>query len=556
VIALNNFPITEGQDLTLTTAANLNATDEETTNRSQLVYTVSGVQGGVFFNLATVGNVTTFTQKDVDDQLILFRHNGSETPAAFNLSLSDSTGGTATAAGNVVYTPRNDAPVLSVNNFPITEGGTLKLSSTNLSVTDPDNTPTQLRYTVSSLVGGQFSRDTDFNGTPDQPGITTFTQQDVLDGVIFFIHDGSETVPGFSIVLTDTQATLPAVAANVAFTRVNDPPQSVVLSLNVSTINESGSITLNGTFVDVDSSIHTVTINWGNGTTTTIPSSQIVNNGGGNFSLPTINRVYPDDGVFTITATVNDGQATAQGTATITVNDVLPIVPLSGSGPVEADALYTLTIGTPIDPGADQYVAFRVNWGDGSTTTVNSPGNVNKVYKVFGNYTISVTAIDDAGREFGGFTQTANILYPITDFNSDGQTDFIWRFTPGPTNALWILGGSGDLATPVQLIDIDGSFSIIGIADFNSNGRSDILWRNTITGETIIGFMDGANLVGTESLLAVDMSWEIVEIADFNNDGSQDLLWRNNQSGGNGFWLLRDGALADVVLRGYLKTRR
>ncbi len=548
VIALNNFPITEGQDLTLTTAANLNATDEETTNRSQLVYTVSAVQGGVFFNLGTVSNVTTFTQKDVDDSLIRFRHNGSETPAAFNLSLSDSTGGTATAVGDVVYTTRNDAPVLSVNNFPITEGGTLKLSSTNLSVTDPDNTPTQLRYTMSSIVGGQFSRDTDFNGTPDQPGITTFTQQDVLDGVIFFIHDGSETVPGFSIVLTDTQATLPAVAANVAFTRVNDPPQSVLLSLNVSTINESGSITLNGTFVDVDSSVHTVTIDWGNGTTTTIPSSQIVNNGGGNFSLPTINRVYPDDGVFTITATVNDGQATAQGTATITVNDVLPIVPLSGSGPVEADALYTLTIGTPIDPGADQYVAFRVNWGDGTTTTVNSPGNVNKVYKVFGNYTISVTAIDDAGREFGGFTQTANILYPITDFAGDRLTDFLWRNTTSGVSSMWFLDGSGNIAATPLVGNVDTNFQIQAVADFNNDGKSDILWRNGITGLTSIWFMNGASPTRFEILFTVpDTNWAIIDVTDINNDGSQDLLWRNKQTGDNAFWLLQNGVLASFV---------
>lgn len=543
-IQVNNFPITEGQDLALT-IANLNATDEETIDRSQLIYTVSGVQGGVFFSLTTGAATTSFSQQDVDNNLILFRHSGGETPAAFTLSLSDSTGGTTTAAGNVIYIADNDPPVLSVNNFPISEGGTLRLSNLNLAVTDPDNTPAQLRYTVSAIVAGQFSRDTDLNGTPDQPGITTFTQQDVLDGVIFFIHDGSETVPSFNLVLADTEDTLPVVAANIAFSRVNDPPQSVVLSLNVSTINESGTVTLNGTFTDVDSTVHTVTIDWGNGTTTTLPSSQIVNNGGGNFSLPTINRVYPDDGVFTITATVNDGQATAQGTATLTVNDVLPIVPLSGSGPVEADALYTLTIGNPIDPGADQYTAFRINWGDGSTTTVNSPGNVNKVYKVFGNYTISVTAIDDAGREFGGFTQTANILYPITDFNGDSQTDFLWRNTISGQNSMWFLNGAGNIAATPLVTAVDTSFQIQTVADFNNDGTSDILWRSSTTGLTSIWFMSGTSLIDFEILLTVpDMNWKIIDVVDFNNDGSQDLFWRNQQTGENSFWLLQDGALA------------
>lgn len=547
-ITVNNFPITEGANLQLSTT-NLDAADEETTNRSQLVYTVSGLQGGVFFNVGTGSNVITFTQLQVDNGLIFFRHNGSETPAAFSLSLSDSTGGTQVVPGNVLFTPVNDRPVLSTNAFAITEGGTLRLSTANLSATDPDNTPSELRYTVSSITGGQFSRDTDLDGVPDAPGITTFTQQEVIDGVISFIHDGSETLPGFSIVLADIQDTLPAVPANVTFTRVNDPPESVVLSLNVSTINEGSAITLNGTFRDVDSTVHTVTINWGNGTTTTIPSSQIVNNGSGNFSLPVINRFYPDDGTFTITATVNDGQATAQGTATVTVNDVLPIVPLSGSGPVEAETLYTLTIGTPVDPGADQYVAFRINWGDGTTTTVNSPGDVGKVYKVFGDYTISVTAIDDAGREFGGFTRTANILYPVTDFTGDGVTDLLWRFTSGPSGVIWSLNSTGDtILAGLSLPDVDGSFSVLSVDDFNNDGQSDIFWYNTFSGEPIIWFMDENTVIGVQNLPAVSpgSGWGIADFTDFNNDGSQDILWRNRISGENVIWSLQDSVLIDA----------
>lgn len=547
-ITVNSFPISEGANLQLSTA-NLDATDEETTNRSQLVYTVSGLQGGVFFNVGTGSNVISFTQLEVDNRLIFFRHNGSETPAAFSLSLSDSTGGTQVVPGGVIFTPVNDLPVLSVNAFPITEGGTLRLSTANLAVTDPDNTPAELIYTASSIVGGQFSRDTDLDGVPDVPGVTTFNQQEVIDGVIFFIHNGSEETPSFSLVLADNDNTLPVVPGNVTFTRVNDPPESVVLSLTVSTINEGSAITLNGTFRDVDSTVHTVTIDWGNGTTTTIPSNQIVNNGGGNFSLPAINRFYPDDGTFTITATVNDGQATAQGTATVTVNDVLPIVPLSGSGPVEAESLYTLTIGTPVDPGADQYVAFRINWGDGTTTVANSPGDVTKVYKVFGDYTISVTAIDDAGREFGGFTQTANILYPITDFTGDRTTDFLWRFTPGPSGVIWALNSTGDtILAGLSLVDVDGSFSVRSVADFNNDGRSDIFWYNTFTGEPVIWFMDGNTIIGGQNLPAVspDTGWGIADFTDFNNDGSQDVLWRNRFSGDNVVWSLQNGVINDA----------
>ncbi len=545
-ITVNTFPITEGRNLELSTA-NLDATDEETTNRSQLVYTVSGLQGGVFFNVGTGSNVTSFSQLEIDNRLIFFRHNGSETPAAFTLSLSDGNGGTTVAPGNVIFTPLNDPPTLSINAFPITEGGTLKLSNANLSAVDLDNTPAQLRYTVGSLVRGQFSRDTNLDGVPDAPGITTFTQQEVLDGLIFFIHDGSEVAPSFTLALADNDVTLAPANANVTFTPVNDAPQNVVLTLSTTTLNEGSAVILNGTFVDVDSTVHTVTIDWGNGTTTTIPTSQIVNNGGGNFSLPAINRTYTDDGVFVITATVNDGQGTALGTTTITVNDVPPTVPLSGSGPVKANSPYTLTIGTPVDPGDDQYVAFQINWGDGTTTTATQPGDVTKVYKAFGTYTITVTAIDNQGQSFSGGTETATILYPITDFTGDGLTDVFWRFEPGVDNIIWTLDAAGNVTNGLTVRPLDSGFSIQSVADFNNDGRNDVFWRNPSSGDMGLWLMDGATVQGGILLPVVDPTWSIVGFTDFNNDGSQDVLWRNI-TGANVIWTLQEGELVDGLV--------
>ncbi|QQE66990.1 hypothetical protein GFS31_36950 [Leptolyngbya sp. BL0902] len=539
VITANNFQITEGADLVLTTT-NLNATDEETLDRNLLVYTMSGVQGGTFINIGTPTptNVTTFTQRDVDQGLILFRHNGSETPAAFTIALSDSTGGVTTVPGNVIFTNVNDPPVITANNFPITEGGTLRLTTANLNATDPDNTPAQLVYTVGGLARGQFSRDTDLNGVPDQPGITTFTQQEVLNGAIFFIHDGSENAPTFTLTLSDGQATLPTVPGGIVFTNVNDPPEAVTLALSNTTINEGSGVVLNVTFRDVDSTSHTVTIDWGDGTTTTVPAGQILNEGGGNFRVPTLNRTYPGDGVFTITASVNDGQATTRATAALTVNDVPPIVPLTGSGPIRAGQRYTLNIGTPIDPGNDQYVAFRINWGDGTTTTVNNPGDVTKVYKVFGDYTISVTAIDTNNREFTGFTQTANILFPTTDFSGNGLTDLFWR--TGVTNRLWSLNAAGNFGQSQNVQNLDSNFVVQSVADFDNDGKVDVFWRNTTTGEIRLWFMDGTNVTSATTPPAPTAAWRTAGFADFNNDGNIDVLWRNTD-GRNSIWTLNNG---------------
>ncbi|NJL48773.1 MAG: hypothetical protein HC929_16450, partial [Leptolyngbyaceae cyanobacterium SM2_5_2] len=421
VLQVNAFTIREGQDLQLT-SSNLLATDEETSDPAQLTYTVSAIIGGNFFNIATGLSVITFTQRAINEGLIFFRHNGRESPATFTFTLQDPNGGASLPIpGNVTHIPVNDPPTLATNAFPIEEGKALKISAAHLNTTDPDSLPTQITYTLSAVTGGEFGQDANSDGVPEVLGITSFTQHEILNGQIFFIHDGNEAPPRFTIAIADNEVSLPGVPANITFTNTNDSPEDVQINLTVSTLNEGGTVTLTGEFFDIDSTNHAVTVDWGDGTTTPIPNAQIINNGGGRFSLLPLDKTYGDDGNFVITLTVNDGQASAQQTATITVNDVPPMVPLSGSGPVQADDLYTLTIGTPVDPGNDRILSYRINWGDDTSTVVNGPGEVGKVYKVFGDYTISVTATEDNGQIFNLGTQTANILYPITDFTGDGQ---------------------------------------------------------------------------------------------------------------------------------------
>lgn len=545
VIATNAFTITEGQNLVLT-SANLNATDEETANPAQLVYTVSNVAGGTFFNLATVANVTTFSQLDINNGLIVFRHNGSETPAAFTLTLRDPGGGQTTAPGNVTFIPVNDPPVITVNAFAITEGATLQITTLNLNATDPDNTPAQLTFTMTGITGGQFGRDTDGNGAPDQLGITTFTQVEITSGRIFFIHDGNEAAPTFTVSVSDGALATTPVPGNIAFTPVNDPPSALNFAISEATINEGSSITLTGTFVDPDSLTHTVTIAWGDGTTTTVPSAQVINNGGGNFSLPPITKTYADDGNFNITVTVNDGTATTTLATPIpiTVNDVPPTVALTGSGPLRTGQLYTLTIGEPVDPGDDTITSYRISWGDGTITTVNSPGDVTKVYKTPGDYTVSVRVSENSGRTFEVGTVSANMLYPITDFTGDGNADLLWRING--TNTIWALNPDGTFANGLPSQPLDRNFTVQTVADFNNDGRSDIFWRNANTGTTGIWLMNGATVSDSRVLPNVNSSWSIGGFADFNNDGNQDVLWRN-ANGANAIWLLNDGVLQQGI---------
>ncbi len=544
LLPVNAFTITEGADLPLT-QANLKAMDEETANPASLTFTVSAVAGGTFFNVATAAVVTQFTQKQVNDGNIFFRHNGSETPAAFTFTLRDPDGGTTVVPGNVTFVPVNDPPVLVTNAFAVREGETLTLTAANLSATDPDNSPAQLVYTIGSLTGGQFVRDNNLDGTPDDLGLTTFTQREILDGKIAFIHNGGEAAPSFTVSLGDGAIALPPVAAAIAFTNLNDPPSNITLTLSASTIDEGGSTILNGTFMDPDSAVHGATVDWGDGTTTTVAAGQIVSNGGGSFSLPALTKVYADNGAFNVTVTLNDGTSPAQQMIPITVNDVPPVVALSGTGPIEANGLYTLTIGTPVDPGNDPIVSYRVDWGDGTSTLATQPGDVYKVYKTFGTYTISLTVTDNAGSSFSVGSQTANILYPVTDFNGDRNTDLFWRFTESGNskdgnNLIWLgTGGAFNGTSPV--VTVDSGLEIQTVADLNNDGSNDIFWRSPTTGQNVVWLFNGPNPASSSFLPAVDPGLTIAGFTDFNNDGHQDVLWRNPASGANIIWTLRDG---------------
>ena len=80
----------------------------------------------------------------------------------------------------------NDAPVLATNTLSITEGGTVTLSSSHLNTSDPDNTPAQLLYTISSISGGSFSGT---GVTTNSNGTVSFTQEAINNGLVQFTHD-------------------------------------------------------------------------------------------------------------------------------------------------------------------------------------------------------------------------------------------------------------------------------------------------------------------------------------------------------------------------------
>ncbi|MGI9422429.1 MAG: cadherin-like domain-containing protein [Hyphomicrobiaceae bacterium] len=243
VVAANDPPVLAG-DLAATvaeggtvivTTADLDFVDPDD-GPGDVTFTVSNqVNGAVLVNGLAA---TTFTGQDVIDDLVAFAHDDSETTTAtFDVSVEDGDedgSAPATSTFNIAVTPVNDPPVLAGDlAATVDEGGTVVLTTADLDFVDPDDGPGDVTFTVSNQV----------NGTVLLEGVaaTTFTGQDVIDDLVAFEHDGSETTAAtfdVSVEDGDEDGSAPTtVTFDLTVTPVNDPP---VVTPIIDTIGEDG----------------------------------------------------------------------------------------------------------------------------------------------------------------------------------------------------------------------------------------------------------------------------------------------------------------------------
>src|SRR5262249_11736873 len=129
-----------------------------------------------------------------------------------------------------------------------------------------------------------------------------------------------------------------------------------------------------------------------------------------------------DNGVYTVTLTVNDGHGgSTSDSLVVTVLNVAPTLTLSGAGVVNEGSTYTLNLAAS-DPGQDTVANWTITWGDGSVETVaGNPGSVSHTYADGPRtYTISATAGDEDGTYNAGnsLNVTVNNVAPTPALGS------------------------------------------------------------------------------------------------------------------------------------------
>jgi hypothetical protein len=280
------------------------------------------VQGVLQKSATTLGVDQTFTQADINNGIITYIHNGSRNLSdSLKFTASDGVGGAIAETNFAISVTEipNTAPEVTTNvGIDVLQGDTATVAQTVLEVTDAESTPAAIIYTlVSTPVNGSLQRSNTALAANE-----TFTQADINDEVITYVHDGgASTSDSFSFTASDEDgSTIEETQVAITITTLNAPVANAGADQVVTDENGDGleEITLDGSASsDADGTIESYV--WIKNDTDTVATG----------ANPT---VMLEVEVHTIALVVTDnGGLTASDTVVITVNapgseNTMPVV--------------------------------------------------------------------------------------------------------------------------------------------------------------------------------------------------------------------------------------
>jgi hypothetical protein len=230
------------------------------------------------------------------------------------------------------------------------------------------------------------------DGSPAEPGtLIEAGGSGTVAGAHTFLRGGTFTV---SVGVTDTAG---HVGVSTFTASVHNLP-AVVTAGGDQTAQEGSVLHLAAAFTDrgiLDT--HTATVDWGDGTV----AAGVLSEAGGSGTV-TGAHAYADDGSYTVTVRVTDGQG-ATGTGTFTAH-VLNATPSVAAGPdqhINEGGTAVLVGVTFSDPAQHDTHSARIDWGDDSPhgvgTIIGETVQAAHVYQDSGNFQVTVFVSDDDG---------------------------------------------------------------------------------------------------------------------------------------------------------------
>lgn len=243
--------------------------------------------------------------------------------------------------------PTSGGPLEASNRITIQDLGTLILTTSQLKYVDPDTAASAITLTVSGLANGKFELTTN-------PGvaITSFTQEQVNNGQIQFVHTVTNALPAYSISADDGATATAASPATVFFSITSTGAANAAENQTTAATVTSAVVTSPTSFSIVSGDDRTLfNINPATGVLSfiTAPDAEIPTDADTN-------------NIYVVDIRITDGQINDIQTISITVTDV-------------DDNVVTIT-----SNGGGATAAVNVNENTSSVTTVVAKDDITSVF--------------------------------------------------------------------------------------------------------------------------------------------------------------------------------
>ncbi len=230
VLVNNSLIINQGQTIKLG-ASNLAAVDPDNVqNNAGIIFTISDSSNGF-------PSTFTFSQSQLWNGGVYFIQDNSINAPQYEVSISR--GGVTIGPVSAVV-DFDTIPALDQNHFDICQGETKTVTSTMLSAIHPGaNSSDALVFSVKYVQYGYFK---DVNAA--DVAILSFTQAEIQNSSVLFVHDGSPNPHSFMVTVSDGRVTTPLTSAAPYFT------YAPVLTRSTLALNQGQTTILNSNMLD------------------------------------------------------------------------------------------------------------------------------------------------------------------------------------------------------------------------------------------------------------------------------------------------------------------
>ena len=147
---------------------------------------VSQSNGEFIFNNSIP--ILQFTQQNVIDGLVGFRHNGGLIAPSYSLAATFGNLTTNSMSAAINFTKIYQIPNITSNGFSVIVGGVVTLNASNINASVENGDYLSIQYNVDNIAYGRFQAKNNSGVI-----ITTFSQQQINNGEIQFVDDGNTT---------------------------------------------------------------------------------------------------------------------------------------------------------------------------------------------------------------------------------------------------------------------------------------------------------------------------------------------------------------------------